>query len=95
MAYCNRKLSSYVETPMIRVTMNGKSMRTQTRKGLNPKYNENVIFSITKSEKDLLDLPIELSIVDSSKDQTSNLIGMYNFDLTVAWAEKGMVLWRR
>ena len=51
---------------------------------------QTVVFSVTKSEKVLLDLPIELAILDTAKDSQNNLIGLYNFDLTVAWAEKGM-----
>eukprot|EP00116_Pleurobrachia_bachei_P007779 sb/3468041/ len=72
--------------------MNGKTQRTVPRHGTTPRFNETIIFSITKSEKDLLDLPIELSVVDSAVEPPYNLVGLYSFDLTVAWTEKDRLL---
>lgn len=47
---------------MVRASVDGKSLRTQRRQGHDPKFNETVVCSLTKSEKDLLDLPVELAV---------------------------------
>ena len=87
-----RQLFGLVERPLVRIMMNGKTQRTVPRHGTTPKFNETIIFSVTKSEKDLLDLPIELSVVDSAVEPPYNLVGLYSFDLTVAWTEKDRLL---
>ena len=87
-----RQLFGLVERPLVRIMMNGKTQRTVPRHGSTPKFNETIIFSATKSEKDLLNLPIEMSVVDSALEPPFNLIGTYCFDLTVAWTEKDRLL---
>ena len=57
-----RQLKGSIETPMVRVSLDSKLLRTQPRHGKAPKYNETIVFSVTKSEKDLLNLPIEIAV---------------------------------
>ncbi|XP_063694280.1 myoferlin-like isoform X6 [Bolinopsis microptera] len=87
-----RQLKGSIETPIVRMSLDSKLLRTQPRHGKAPKYNETVIFSVTKSEKDLLNLPIEIAVLDTSKEPPYNMIGLYNLDLTVAFTEKDKLL---
>ena len=47
---------------MVRVSLDSKLLRTQPRHGKAPRFNETIVFSVTKSEKDLLNLPIEIAV---------------------------------
>lgn len=77
---------------MVRVNLDSKLLRTQWKHGKAPKFNETLVFTLNKSEKDLLNLPVEIAVIDTSKESPYNIIGSYNFDLTVAWTEKDKLL---
>ena len=57
-----RQLKGNVQTPMVRISLDNKSLRSQPRHGKAPRFNETIVFSVTKSEKDLLNLPIEIAV---------------------------------
>ena len=66
-----------VEHPLVRIHMDNKVLRTASKSGKNPKFNETVVFSVNKSEKDLVNLGLEINVIDSSKPPLYAMIGAY------------------